>query len=264
MQIPAPPRGYGPTEADVVVDAAGALSAASVARINGIAFDVRQKSGGEIAVAVLSDIGDRAPDEIALEIGRQWGVGAQGRPTDAARNRGVVILVVPKETASTGRGSCFIATGDNVEGFITDADAGDLCRQAVPYFQRRDYDSGVLVLASGVGRAFAQEFGFTLDSGYTPPPVARTEPAPRSSGGIPPQLFLILLIFVFFFLSSLGRGRRGCGGGGCLPIFLPFPTGGGYSRGGWGGGGWGGGGGGGFGGFGGGGGFSGGGGGSSW
>ncbi|HEU4563746.1 MAG TPA: TPM domain-containing protein [Gemmatimonadaceae bacterium] len=267
IQIPSPPRGFSATEADVVRDAAGVLSPDAIARIDRIAFDVHEKAQGEIAVAVLPDIGMQAPSDVALQIGRQWGVGRAGGPTSGSRNRGVVILVVPKETSSTGRGQCFVATGDNVEGFITDATAGELCRSAVPFFRERDYSGGVEMLAYGVAQRFASEFGFTLDTALRAPQPATPElgqgPAGGGGGGgIPLPLLIILFVIVFSILSSM-RGRRGCGG--CLPIFLPFPTGGGYhSRGGWGGGGWGGGGGGGFGGFGGGGGFSGGGGGSSW
>ena len=66
-------------------------------------------------------------------------------------------------------------------------------------------------------------------------------------------LIFVLFIVAYTILNSMSRRRRGCGGGGCIPIPIVFPTGGGYSRGGWGGGGFGGGGGGGgFGGFGGG------------
>lgn len=267
LQLPQPPRGFGTNAAEVVVDSAHVLPQASIDRINAIAFDVHQKSGGEIAVAVLPDIGLRAPVDIALAIGRAWGVGANTAIGQRTRNAGVVILVVPKESSSTGRGSCFITTGQGTEGFITDAQAASMCRAAIPYFQQREYGPGVEYLTAQVAESFAREFGFTLDSSSTPARVARPEGAQPSRGSdISPFAFFVLFIVAYIILSSFGRRRRGCGG--CIPIPIVFPGGGGYHRGGWGGGGWGGGfgggGGGGFGGFGGGGGFSGGGGGSNW
>ena len=48
VQIPPAPRGYGTNAAEIVVDAAGVLPATSVDHINRIAFDVHQKSGGEM------------------------------------------------------------------------------------------------------------------------------------------------------------------------------------------------------------------------
>jgi uncharacterized protein len=134
----------------------------------------------------------------------------------------------------------------------------------VPLFRGQQYGPAMEVLASRVGEQFAQEFGFTLDSSSVAAPVAQPDvpTGRRRGGGISPLLIFALFIVAYSILNGMGRRRRGCGG--CIPIPIVFPTGGGYSRGGWGGGGFGGGGGGGFGGFGGGGGFSGGGGGSSW
>ncbi len=253
-QIP-PPRG-------LVNDFANVLPAASAARIEHIAQDVRDKSKGEIAVVTLSDLGGREVSEVALRIGREWKVGNMADIGDASRNAGVVILIVPKETSSDGRGYCRIETGQGAEGFITDATSGEICREATPAFIQRDYGSATELVTERVAQRYAREFGFTLDTAlgipaYTPP--RRSAPSQSRGGGINP---IVLLIILFVVLSLLGGGRRRRG---CLPIFIPFGGGGwGGGGGGWSGGGFGGGGGGGFGGFGGGGGFSGGGGGSSW
>src|ERR1700745_2329499 len=91
LQIPAP-RGY-------VNDFAHVISPANQARIERIIDDVRAKSGGEIVVVTLPDLGGRPIEEVALNIGRQWKVGGNGKPGDRARNTGVIILVVPKETS---------------------------------------------------------------------------------------------------------------------------------------------------------------------
>jgi uncharacterized protein len=266
VQLPPAPRGYGTSAAEIVVDAAGVLPAESVDRINRVAFDVHEKSGGEMAVITLPDIGLRAPVDVALAIGRAWGVGANAAIGQRTRNAGVVILLVPKETSSSGRGACFVTTGQGTEGFITDAEAAAICREATPYFREREYGPGLQVVADRVADQFAEEFGFARDSstGLAPgmqPPEIQPSSRSRGGGGLSPFVIFALFIVAYIILSSIGR-RRGCGG--CIPIPIVFPTGGGYQRGGWGGGGFGGGGGGGFGGFGGGGGFSGGGGGSSW
>jgi uncharacterized protein len=254
-QVPAPQG--------LVNDFAHVLPAASVARMERIAQDVRAKSRGEIAVVTLPDLGGRDPSEVALRIGREWKVGNMAAIGDRSRNAGVVILLVPKETSSDGRGYCRIETGQGAEGFITDATSGEICREATPAFQQRDYGAGLELVTLRVAQRFAQEFGFTLDTALQEPVMrAPARSTSRGSGGINP---IFLLILLFIVLSLLGGGRRGCGGGGCLPLFIPLGGfGGGGRGGGWGGGGFGGGGGGGFGGFGGGGGFSGGGGGSSW
>ena len=248
-----------PAYTGYVNDFAGVLPQETRAALQNLSERVNAATKGDMVFVTMADIGDRAPSDVALQIGREWKVGANTEIGDKARNAGVIILLVPKETSSINRGSCFIATGQGAEGFITDATSGSICREATPYFAQQDYSQGLMVVAQRVAQRYAAEFNVSLD-GIPPPNEQPSGARGRSGRGSSTGTLIILVLFII--LSSLGgRGRRG----GCLS-FLPFllASGGGGGRGGWGGGGFGGGGGGGFGGFGGGGGFSGGGGGSNW
>ncbi|MEO6525122.1 MAG: TPM domain-containing protein [Gemmatimonadaceae bacterium] len=253
-----------PTPRGLVNDFANVIPAASAARMERVAQDVREKSKGEIAVVTLGDLGGRDASEIGLRIAREWKVGAAAAIGERSRNAGVVILLVPKESSSDGKGYCRIEVGQGSEGFITDATSGEICREARPAFAAQDYGTGLELVTLRVAQRFAQEFNFALDTALEAPVITSRQPArSRQSrgGGINP---LVLLIIFFVVMSLLGGGRRR---GGCMPLFIPFGGLGGLGGrggGGWSGGGFGGGGGGGFGGFGGGGGFSGGGGGDSW
>ncbi len=271
IQVPAPPRGFGTSAAEVVVDSAHVLSQGTIDQINRIAFDVHEKSGGEMAVVSLPDLGGRDVAQVALEIGRQWGVGANAAIGNRARNAGVVILVVPKETSSDGRGHVRIETGRGSEGFLTDAQSGDIQREAIPYFQRQDYDGAMLLIAGRVAERFAAEFQFSLDTAVLPPQTSGRVPRSPGSRGIPPGAVLLVFVVIFVLLTSVAGRRRGgrTGCNGCLTLMLASSLSGRRRRSYWGGGGggFGGGsfgGGGGFGGFGGGGGFSGGGSSGSW
>ena len=270
IEIPPPPRGYGTSAAEVVVDAAGVLDAAVIDRLNRIAFEVRSKTGGEMAIVTLPDLRGRDVADVALRIGRAWGVGAAAGVGDRARNAGVVILLVPKETSSDGRGHIRIETGRGVEGFVPDAVAGDIQRAATPLFQQQDYGGGLLLITSALADRYAREFGITLDTALIPRQQFR-EPVSQPVSGAPSfGAFLFLLFVVFLILSGLSRSgrRRGGGGSGCLNLLWALSVAQSHGRRGrWSGGGFGGGsfgGGGGFGGFGGGGGFSGGGSSGSW
>lgn len=238
LTLPAP-RGY-------VNDFAGVLDPASVVHMNAVIAEVREKTRGEIAVVTLADIDDRAPADVALEIGRQWGVGAKGEAGDPAKNLGVVVLLVPLKNHRPGTGRVFIATGRGAEGFLPDARVGRIRDAMTPDLAREAYGDGLTRGVDLLAQAFAQQFGVTLSGAPAPSPDDET-----GSGG----LSIGWLILAVVLLIILTRGRL---------LLLPFALGGlGGGRGGWGGGGggWGGGGGfsGGFGGFGGGGGFSGGG-----
>jgi len=240
IAIPAP-RGY-------VNDFAGVLEAASVAHMEAVIAELREKTRGEVAVVTLGDIGDRATSDVAVQIGRQWGVGAKGAAGDPAKNLGVVILLVPLKQHRPGTGQVFIATGRGVEGFLPDSRVGRIRDAMTPYLAREAYGQGLSVGVDLVAQAFASEFGVTLG---TSPPRRSSSPA---LAWLPSVLALLWVCFVVLLLLMRGRG-----------LFILWALSGWGGRGGsWGGGGFGGGGGGGgfsggFGGFGGGGGFSGGG-----
>ena len=240
IAIPAP-RGY-------VNDFAGVLEAASVAHMEAVIAELREKTRGEIAVVTLRDLGDRPASDVVVQIGRQWGVGAKGEAGDPAKNLGVVILLVPLKQHRPGTGQVFIATGRGVEGFLPDSRVGRIRDAMTPYLAREAYGQGLSVGVDLVAQAFASEFGVTL---ATSPPRRSSSPAPA---WLPSVLALLWVCFVVLLLLTRGRG-----------LFILWALSGWGGRGGsWGGGGFGGGGGGGgfsggFGGFGGGGGFSGGG-----
>jgi uncharacterized protein len=255
-----------------VNDFANVIPGDSRSRMEDLARRVKAATAGDIAVVTLPDLAGRPVEETALRIGREWGLGADSAIGSRARNVGVVILLVPKETSSDGRGHCRIETGQGAEGFITDAMSGSMCRAVTPRFAQQDYAGGLEELTTAVAGRFAAEFGVSFD-GVTP--ISAQQPRSSRRG----NSSLITTLIIFFVIATLmsrigGRGRRRSGCVGCLPIPIVLPPvgGGGWNsnRGGWSGGGFGGGfggggfGGGGFGGFGGGGGFSGGGGGSSW
>ena len=268
----------------MVNDFAGVVPADQAARIERLALYVRARSGGEIAVVTLPDLAGRDITEVALRIGREWKVGANAPIGAAARNTGIVILVVPKETSRDGRGYVRIEVGQGTEGFLTDAQAGDIWRAEMPRLRARDYGGALERMTARVAQRYAASFGFSLDSFVAAEPVRRpvrrgARPPSSAEGGgssvLPLALFAFVVLLLFFSgarfrgsgclwlaLASQAGGRRRGRGGRDLGGF--FGGGGGGGGGGFGGFGGGGGGGGGFGGFGGGGGFSGGGSGGSW
>ena len=251
VALPAP-RGF-------VNDFAGVIDSAAIRRMEATVREVREKTQGEIAVVTLADLGNREAGEVALQLGRQWGVGAKGEAGDPVKNLGVVVLLVPLKNHVPRTGRIFIATGRGAEGFLPDARVGRIRNAMTPYLATEDYGRGLETGVTLLAQAFADEFHVSLTPPAAAPRAAPTPPhMPRSMPAA--VVILIVAVILLIFLTArrsarTGRWRRRGG----------WWTGGGF--GGWGsgglGGGWGGRGGGGFsggfGGFGGGGGFSGGG-----
>jgi uncharacterized protein len=228
-QVPVPaPRGF-------VNDFAGVLDSATAARMEQVLADVRAKTRGEIAVVTLPDLNGRSAGDVAVQIGRQWGVGAKGNAGDPAKNLGVVVLLVPRKNHRPGSGDVFIATGRGAEGFLTDARVGRIQDAILPYLAQENYGAALTVAVDSLAQAFAQEFGVAIGPAL---PVPLPGPAPWPH--IPPGM-LVVLIALFVVLVIVTRGRilllpfrlgfrfRGGGGGG---RFGGFGGGGGFSGGG--------------------------------
>jgi uncharacterized protein len=233
-----------------LTDVAGIVDPASATQINDLAARLRTATGAELAVVTLPTIEDRAPSDVALAIGRAWGVGAKAVIGDSSRNAGLVLLLVPRTPEH--RGEVYLATGRGIEGIITDAAAGRVTDLMLPDLRAGQWGEALLLGSRGIAALVAQGYGISdsVIAAANPWHGQSAEPVQLN-----PLVVLFLVILIFAVVSALARAARRGGGGG---IF--YGGGGGWSSGGgWGGGGWGGGGGGGFGGFGGGGGFSGGG-----
>jgi uncharacterized protein len=221
---------------------------------------VRARTGGDIAVVTLRDLGGRTASDVALRIGREWRVGGRGPAADPANNLGVIILLKPREGGRPGTGDLFIATGRGAEGVLPDARAGRIRDAMVPFLAREQYGPALALGVDSVAAAFLERV-----DGRAAPPAAATPP-PRQRRVAPTQVLAIAVVVAvaLMVLLLVGAATRS----GVRPRrrrhrfwIVPGSWHHGGSWGGWsGGGGWGGGGGGGgFGGFGGGGGFSGGG-----
>src|SRR3989442_7737576 len=134
IQLP-PPRGY-------VNDFAGVLDSASVAHMEAVITEVRAKTRGEIAVVTLSDIADRPAADVALEIGRRWGVGARGEAGEPPEKLGGGGLLVPPKNHRPGTGQIFIATSRGAQRILTGARVGRSLDAMTPDLAPEHYTAG--------------------------------------------------------------------------------------------------------------------------
>ena len=238
-----PPRPVG-----MVNDFASVLAPAERDSLDDLLTRLRSATGAEIAVVTLASIGDRDEAEVALEIGRRWGVGAQAEIGQQTRNAGMVVLLVPRQNHQPGTGHIRIEVGQGLEGIVTDAAAGTIRREIMgPLLAQEQYGPALTAGVRELTSLVARGFGVTDTTLATAPRAVATRPGGQLRSLLP----LLLFIFILFMMTRGGRRRRVYWGGG------PWIGGGGWGGGGFGGvggfgGGW-------FGGFGGGGGFSGGG-----
>lgn len=235
----------------MVNDFASLVDPATRDSLDDLLTRLRGATGVEVAVVTLPTIDDRDEGEVALTIGRRWGVGGRADVGDPRRNAGLVLLVVPRQNHQPGTGHVRIEAGNGLEGIVTDAASGQIRREVMgPLLSQEQYGPAIAAGVRALTGIIARGYGVTDSTLAAAPLPVGGAPAP----GAHFMSFLPILLFILFVILANrgGRRRRVYWGGG------PWIGGGGWGGGGWGGGGFGGGGGG-FGGFGGGGGFSGGG-----
>ena len=235
-----PPKPDGP-----VLDQGNLLSAGEERALAGKLSAYEDTSSTAIVVVTLTSLNGAPVDDYAISLGRDWGVGQEGK------DNGVVVLVSKNDR------KMFIATGYGVEGALPDAIANRIVERIMtPAFRQGQFYAGMDRGTDAIIQATAGEYTATEEA-----------VASSSDDGISTTLIYIFLILAYFIASSFWRRGGGKKKGaktsrrrqGDLPIFIW----GGGGSGGFGGGGGGGFGGGGFGGFGGGS-FGGGGAGGSW
>ena len=232
------PRGF-------VSDFAGIVDPASRDSIEALARELREKTGVELAVVTLPDLGGDEIEPVAVDLYAKWGIGKKG--TD----EGVLILLAAKERRVR------IEVGYGLEGILPDGLCGSIIRRVMaPELTQDRTGSGLLAGARAVAGVIAKDRGVPITGAVALPSDE------QSDEGGHPGVFLVALFVAMILSAILRRGSSGrrwrsrrspwWGGGGGPGGFGGMFGGFGGMGGGFGGGGGLGGGGGGFGGFGGG------------
>jgi uncharacterized protein len=246
-----------------VVDQAHLLSPAQFVDLTSKSEALEAQTHRQFVVATVNSLEGFPIEDYAYRLGRTWKIGSD------KNNDGVLLLVAPNER------KVWIATGYGAGGFLTDAMAGVITREAIlPHFKQSppDYGGGIEAGADAV----IKQMSLPPDQAQKNVAAAAEAQKARQTSSVGALPFVFWLFVIAFMVLShfrrIGGRRYRMRSGGISPWVVLWGLNelGRGSRGGWGGGSsWGGGGfgsgGGGFGGFSGGGGsFGGGGAGGSW
>lgn len=129
-----------------VTDMAGMLSVAAVARADSLMADAWRQSSAEPVIVIVDNLDGENIDDYATELFELW------KPGKKDKDNGVIMLV------SRDDRKFVIRTGYGVEGVLPDALCWTILNQTMkPYFQRGDYDGGVVAAATDLNRALTSE-----------------------------------------------------------------------------------------------------------
>jgi uncharacterized protein len=185
------------------------------AQLEALATEVKEKTGAEIAVAIVNSLEGDTVENYANQLAEKWGVGDQ-------KDRGALLLLAVQDRRMR------LEVGYGLEPILTDGMAGEVLDQITPHLGRGDYDGGVRVGLTRVAQIIAADAGVRLTG------MPRAEPAAKRRG-LPGGWLTLLLILPFllfprrrryggwrgdavttaWMLGSLGSlGRHGGGSGG--------------------------------------------------
>ena len=220
------PTGY-------VNDFVGVVNQQTKDQLEALALELKQKTGAEIAVAIVPSLEGDSIENYANLLAESWGIGDQ-------EDRGAMVLLAVEERQLR------IEIGYGLEPIIPDGRAGEIREMMTPALRAGDYNGAVTVAMVQLAQIVAQDAGVTL-TGMPQAPPRRARRSRR--GNWLPLLFILPLLLMprrrrtggwrggavttAWMLGGLGGfGARGGSGGG-------FSSGGfgGFSGGGFGGGG---------------------------
>lgn len=139
-----------------VADGAGVLGPEYIRLIDAICRDLQQKTGVELALVTVNDLGDTTIDDFAEKLFRRFGIGAAGK------DNGLLLLCSRDDRALR------IEVGYGLEGAITDAQASSLLDiNGVPYLRNGLFGRGLFLSVRELAKTAAADNGVSL---YIPEP----------------------------------------------------------------------------------------------
>jgi len=179
---------FPPPSKTLITDYTGTLSSSQQQQLENklVAFD--DTSSTQIAVVIMTSVGDYDIADYGARLAQQWGIGSKGK------DNGILLLVAKGDRKVT------IQTGYGVEGAVPDAVAFQIIRNIItPAFREQNY-------YAGIDRATDALISYTKGEFKAAPKTGKR--GGNSSGLI---IMVIIIAIVISILSGRGGGKGGGG-----------------------------------------------------
>ena len=198
-------------------DFVGVLSQPAKSQLENLANEVKQKTGAEIAVAIVPSLEGDSVENYANLLAERWGVGDK-------EDRGALLLLAIEDRQLR------LEVGYGLEPIIPDGRAGEILDHVRASLRAGDYDSAVGIGVMQVAQIVAKDAGVEL-TGLAQVPAPGRSKKPTGIGSWLTLLLILPFLLIprrrrsggwhggalttAWMLGSLGRpGRGGFGGGG--------------------------------------------------
>jgi uncharacterized protein len=162
------------------------VDAASRDSIEALGRELKEKTGAELAVVTLADLGGDGIEAVAVDLFQAWGIGRKGR------DDGVLILQASSERRVR------IEVGYGLEGILPDGLCGSIIRRVMaPELGAGRIGPGLLKGAGAVAAVIARDRGVALTGAWE-------APSPEEDFGRMSPLFLLIAVLCVTFVLTLG------------------------------------------------------------
>jgi uncharacterized protein len=193
------PEAVYPRPTDYVVDAAGLLDPGARAHLVAVCHELEEKTGVQLAAALVPSIAPLDIDSYAVELFRRWGVG------HAKQDNGVLLVVARDERRVR------VEVGYGLEGLLPDGRVGGILRGAVvPHLRQNDWNGGVTGGIESLAAVIAADRGVALATLGASQGQRLAQSRPRRErlpfGAIAVLIFFVIMMVVR--VSTLGPQSR--------------------------------------------------------
>lgn len=180
---------YVPVNDGFVTDDAALLTPSEEESIEADLQQYQRQTSNEIAIVTLPTLSGAVASDVAVEIGRKWGVG-----TD--KDNGILILIGYAER------EIWIATGYGLEGAVPDLVAhGIASKDMTPLFRDGKFAEGLQAGIDALKKHIGGEY------------TAERYNEEADSSGIFPWIMFLLFLFFQWFAALFGRSKSWWAGG---------------------------------------------------
>ncbi len=186
-----------PTEEFYVNDFADIIDDSAESEMLSRSVTLAQKTTAQVVTVTVESLDGVAPEEYALQIGREWGVG------DDEADNGIVILLSESDR------EIYIAVGYGLEGALPDGKTGRIIdRYGLDYLKNDDFSTGLLEISKAVVNEVYIENGLEPEVGYTPiDSIIDIQPIEEHGGSV--AVSWVGMIIIIIIILILPRRRRG-------------------------------------------------------
>lgn len=183
-----------PTKEFFINDFADVITGEDEKTIYSQGVALQEKTKAQTVVVTVKSLDGEPIEEYALEIGREWGVGDEGK------DNGIVILLSQEDR------QIYIAVGYGLEGALPDSKTGRIIdTYAIPHLSANDFSSGITSVYNAVVNEIYIEYGLEPAANYTPADYLPELTVETASAGEVIISWIALIGIVAVYMLVFGR-----------------------------------------------------------